>query len=588
MPFIFAALARLLNDSVLILTSRFNPESRQGIAIVSINPTQALSRIDYSRKRVLVVDDFAQHLEFMGKSLLAIGFREVELADTAEKALELCEKTKFDLVFCDYNMGEGKNGQQLLEEMRHLALVAHDCIFVMITAETSREVVLGAIEAEPEGYIAKPFNEAVLRRKIDRLLDKQACLQEVTEAVHKEQIDTAIKLCHEAAERHPRHQSWCLKTAAELHLQLGQFEEAKQLYLGFLDKRVLDWALLGLARAYMQLDEVEKAIAELQQVLVLNSNCVPAYDLLAECNSRLNDSHAVQNHLSQAVKLSPYSVERQTRLGDICVANADYEGAARAYRTALTTARHSIQESEDGYFKLAGAITDSMAGDMSRYDSSKAVEAHKVLRELDERFESKDITKTRKDLANVQILLKQQNPDKALALMNDLEQEELLDHERLGSSALFEYGKTLLNLGDEEKANEIFSELLKCDDVDESKKLLIRSLIEHVSEGNLGGRASELNEKGARLYEQDDVENSIKLFTEAARLSPKSIVVNLNLTQALLRRMEEGDVNKSYKQQSKSCLGNIGDLDENHKYFARYQNLSDRLKAIAPDQILEN
>ena len=163
------------------------------------------SRIDYASKYVLVVDDFGQHLSFMTKALKSIGFTKVAVAQNAREAIALCEETSFDIILCDYNMGEGKNGQQLLDELRFFKTVRHDCIFIMITAETSREVVLGALESEPEGYIAKPLNQAVLRRKIDRLLDKQMSLSDINLAIEQHNYEQAIDLCIETAEKQPRH-----------------------------------------------------------------------------------------------------------------------------------------------------------------------------------------------------------------------------------------------------------------------------------------------------------------------------------------------------------------------------------------------
>ncbi|NKB31952.1 MAG: response regulator [Pseudomonadales bacterium] len=552
------------------------------------NSSQPLSRIDYGNKYVLVVDDFDQHLQFMRKALQGIGFANIELAQNPKDAIALCADHSFDIIFCDYNMGEGKNGQQLLQELRHYKQVRHDCIFIMITAETSREVVLGAIESEPEGYIAKPFNEAVLRRKLDRLMDKQTCLMDINTCIEEGDLEKAIVYCHESAERHPRHHSWCLKTAAELHVKLKQYNDAKAVYKGFLKKRVLDWALLGLAKTYIHLEEYEKAIDELQQVLVLNTNCVPAYDLLAVCHEKLNNLKEVQVHLSHAAKLSPNSVARQNSLGDICAINEDFEFASKAYRSALRSAKHSIEESPDGYFKLASAITDSMDGDLSRYDSTKAVEAHKVLAELDDRFEPKEETETRKDLVNVRLYLNQQNPERALSVMSEIESGDRIEIDLLSASALFDMGQTLLALGDEEKAHRILLGLLNRDDVKETRKLHIRTLVANSKAGELGGRASELNEQGAELYENDKLEDSIKIFSEASRLSPKSVVVNLNLTQALLRYMETEKVTKSFKKQSEQCLECIGELQEDSRHFARYKNLSQRFDALSGGPSMEN
>jgi tetratricopeptide (TPR) repeat protein len=544
-------------------------------------PENLKSRIDYASKYVLVVDDFSQHLSFMSKALKAIGFTKIALAQNPREATTLCEETSFDLIFCDYNMGEGKNGQQLLHELRYFKTVRYDCIFVMITAETSREVVLGALESEPEGYIAKPFNQAVLRRKIDRLLDKQMCLKDINLAIEHHEYEKAIDLCLDIGEKQPRHHAWCQKTSAELHLKLGQYQQAKRVYKSVLSKRILDWALLGLARTHIYLKEYSEAISELQQVLVLNNNCVPAYDLLAECYQYLEDTETVQEHLTHAVKLSPLSVDRQNTLGEVCSTNGDHETAAKAFRQALKSSKFSIQEEPDRYFKLAGAITDSMIGDLSRYDATKVMEVHKLVSELDERFSPGKETNTRKDLINVRLYLNQQKPSMALELMESLDPELLTDPEILSTSALFEYAQTLLKLGEQNKAYSILVAVLEREDLTLPQRNHANRLTSLFEAEELAGRARELNDDAAKFYEQENLEESIKLFSEAVKLSPRSVVLNLNLTQALVRVMEDSRVTADYSKKSKACLDSIGPMDESSRHFARYNNLLERFKQLS-------
>jgi len=543
-------------------------------------PENLKPRIDYASKYVLVVDDFSQHLSFMSKALKSIGFTKIALAQNPREATALCEETSFDLIFCDYNMGEGKNGQQLLHELRYFKTVRHDCIFIMITAETSREVVLSALESEPEGYIAKPFNQAVLRRKIDRLLDKQMCLNDINLAIEQHNYELAIDLCLDIGDKQPRHTAWCQKTAAELHLKLGQYQQAKRVYKSVLSKRILDWALLGLARTHIYLKEYSEAISELQQVLVLNNNCVPAYDLLAECYQHLEDNETVQEHLTHAAKLSPFSVDRQNILGEVCATNGDHEAAAKAFRQALKSSKFSIQEEPDRYFKLAGAITDSMIGDLSRYDATKVMEVHKLVAELDDRFTPEKETSTRKDLINIRLYLNQQKPAMALELMESLDPELLSDPEVLSTAALLEYAQTLLSLGEQEKANPIIVAMLQRDDLTLPQRNHARALISVFEAEELAGRARELNEDAAKFYEQENLEESIKLFSEAVRLSPRSVVLNLNLTQALVRVMENGRVTAAYSKKGKACLDSIGPIDQTSRHFARYNNLLERFKEL--------
>ncbi|MFT6094929.1 MAG: CheY-like chemotaxis protein/Flp pilus assembly protein TadD [Pseudohongiellaceae bacterium] len=551
------------------------------MAAVSNRPLNTTPRIDYASKYVLVVDDFAQHLDFMSKALKAIGFTKIALANNPKEATSLCHEASFDIILCDYNMGEGKNGQQLLHELRHFKSVRHDCIFIMVTAETSREVVLGALESEPEGYIAKPFNQAVLRRKIDRVLDKQMCLGDIHLAIEYENYEEAISLCLDTAALHPRHSSWCQKTAAELHLRLGQYQQAKRTYEAVLEKRVLDWALLGLARALIYLEEYKEAINELQQVLILNNNCVSAFDLLAECYQHLKEVNLVQEHLTHAVKLSPFSVERQNTLGDVCLTNGDFESACKAYRNALKSAKFSIKEDPERYYKLAGAITDSMAGDMSQFDSTKVIEAHRVFADLEERLDPGKESEIRKDLINVRLFLNQQKPRHALDLMQELEQGLISNPDNLSAVTLVELAHSLLSLGDEVKAKKLLVHLLEREDLSLSQKNHAKTLLGNFEAEELAGRARELNEDAARLYKVDNLEASIKLFSEAVRLSPKSVVLNLNLAQAMVRVMETEKITSDYKKRSQACLATVGELDETSRHFSRYSNLVERFKELS-------
>jgi len=73
---------------------------------------------DYSKLRVLVVDDFNSFRMTLGKMLSELGFRHIDGAADGVEAFKYCQKHQYDLVLCDYNLGPGKNGQQLLEELR--------------------------------------------------------------------------------------------------------------------------------------------------------------------------------------------------------------------------------------------------------------------------------------------------------------------------------------------------------------------------------------------------------------------------------------------------------------------------------------
>ena len=71
----------------------------------------------------------------------------------------MCSYKSYDIVLCDYNLGAGQDGQQLLEELRYRHKLKNTSLFVMITAESSRDMVLGALEYLPDDYLTKPITQ---------------------------------------------------------------------------------------------------------------------------------------------------------------------------------------------------------------------------------------------------------------------------------------------------------------------------------------------------------------------------------------------------------------------------------------------
>ena len=70
--------------------------------------------------QVLIADDFENSRQSIRKILLSVGIENIHVTATGKGVLDECKSKKFDLILCDYNLGHGKNGQQVLEEVRDL------------------------------------------------------------------------------------------------------------------------------------------------------------------------------------------------------------------------------------------------------------------------------------------------------------------------------------------------------------------------------------------------------------------------------------------------------------------------------------
>lgn len=539
------------------------------------------SQIDYARKRVLVVDDFPQHLQFMRKSLESIGFESIDLVQNAEEAISRCAEHPFDLVFCDYNLGTGKNGPQLLMELRHLKYVSFNTSFILITAETSRDMVLAAVEAQPEAYIVKPLNEGVLRRKIDRLLEQKNQLRQINNHLANDELPEAAALCEILAVNKPKYRSWCYQKLGQIYLETDDLDKAEHAYRQVLDLRVVEWALIGLAKVHLRKRDYLSVSTVLENALALNRNSVAALDLMARCALEQCDIALAELQLLKATELAPRSVARQQRLGRVAEMNGRYPLATKSFRAAIRSERHSLFENDQNALFLASSLTDSMSGDLGSSDKALALEIESILGRVIEK--SSHIPQVNKICGAIKLRLGL-NQQGAMAELEGVDAKEL----RTGNIShwqdqLFsEYLKSALRAGDEETVDALTESLIGREDLPLELKVQL-SQVKKTSNNKLLAQITRLNEQGTECYEAGQLERSVELLSKAAALSPSSKAINLNLIQAQIRRLETGPLGKYGDDELGDIQARLDDLGEilpESRYFPRLQNLSERLQAI--------
>ena len=132
--------------------------------------------IDLSNKRFLIIDDFGDMRTMIRHMIESYGATEIDMASNGKEAVRLMARHRYDIVLCDYNLGEGQDGQQILEEARHRRLIGLAALFIMITAENTSQMVMGAVEYYPDDYLSKPFNKLVLKTRLERLLARKGDL----------------------------------------------------------------------------------------------------------------------------------------------------------------------------------------------------------------------------------------------------------------------------------------------------------------------------------------------------------------------------------------------------------------------------
>ena len=308
--------------------------------------------IDYGALRALVVEDYAGMRNALRLTLSNFGITKVQLAANASEAIYQIKNKDYDFILCDFNLGDGRDGQQLLEELRHSNLISVETVFMMVTAESYYEKVVATAELAPDDYMIKPFSPEVLRNRLEAILLRKRAFREVYRHFLVQDLEASAAACDELIRSHPKYLVDALRFKGELLVTLGRFEEAEALYKQVIQMRAIPWARLGLARSLHMQKKDDAAEEELRDVLEHAPEMVTAYDLLSEVCLAKKDTAAAQDALEKGVAISARTVRRQQKLGQIAHANGDLDTARAAFTNAVEKGRHSIFISPDDFGNL--------------------------------------------------------------------------------------------------------------------------------------------------------------------------------------------------------------------------------------------
>jgi CheY-like chemotaxis protein len=292
-------------------------------------------------KRILAVDDLVESRSAMKKMLIILGADSVDVAMDGDEATEYILHNDYDLVISDYNLGRGRDGQQILEEARFIRRLKATTTFVMLTGENAMDMVMGAIEYEPDDYVTKPFTIDIMRQRLTRILTIKEQLHPINEAIDRQAQDQVLQLCDEYIRTKPKLKNRVERIKGRTLMALHKNEEALVLYDNILKEHEITWALLGKATCLFHIGKLDDSKALLEYTIKTHPRYVQCYDLLAKIHLKHKDLKAAQNTLISATHVSPKQVLRQMELGRIAFANKDLVVAEGAFKQSVKLARHS-------------------------------------------------------------------------------------------------------------------------------------------------------------------------------------------------------------------------------------------------------
>lgn len=532
----------------------------------------------YRSLRFLVVDDFENFRLSIRQMIRAFGVESIEVASNGEDAVARCEFEEFDVILCDYNLGSGKSGQQVLEELRHNKLLKQTSIFILITAETSKDMVMGALEYLPDGYITKPITKAVLQKRLDGMIEQREILKPINEAIDAENFDLAIQLVNREMQSETKYITWCLRKLASLYYSKGEYELARRIYEDVLSKRDIGWAHLGLGKVNIALGRFDEAIEGLGSLIKQNGNLIEAYDWLAEAQIKKGKTKEAQATLKSAVDISPFAILRQSKLAEVCTKNKDIEGATDAFRQTVKLGYNSVHDAADNYLNLGRCLSELAEGDTSDTGKKRAKEAIHTLGRAAKKFKDDPDVKTNALLIESRVHKGQGDDEKSMSTLEQAKQT--MDMKRASANTALEFAKTLYSIGEESQAEELLSDLASQHGEDQSIMNEIEELLDEPVSLHKKVKARQLNKQGITSFESGDLAEAIKVFEEALAVTPKHPALNLNIVQVMLKQIKQQGGNPELKRKCDLCLKNVQHIPSQHRQHKRYVHLRKKVDEL--------
>ncbi len=526
-------------------------------------------------KKILIIDDFQEMRALLKSMVTSLTPDLIELAQNGEEAIEFMENNAFDIVFCDYNLGKGKDGQQVLEEAKHRKLLPYSAVYIMTTAENSSDMVMGAIDYIPDDYISKPFNRSLIHSRLKKQLDKKDNLGKVSAALSNNNYNKAIQLCDALLANKPANRLDILKVKGEQLSKIGEYDKAADLYESIIEERDIPWAYLALGKVRCFQKKYEEAIEVFEGLIKENASNVAAYDWLARCYEKTDELKKAQEMLKIGALKSPKSLVRQKKLAEVAYENNDLETSESAYENAIQVGQHSCHKQADIYKGLAKTLVDTGKTDVALNI------ANKISKDFNNDSNAEMVAAVTKGMIHIS------KGDKAAA-EKSLETAIGLfkqDPQGLSNNIALELTDLCLTSGKDDEANEICKNLIANNHdnealLEKTKKVYSDAGKQNVGEELIKQTTSEIvdiNNKGAHLLKEGKLEESIELFMRAARGMPDNIIVNLNAAFSIMQQMQKTGQVKKYSPRVENYLERVHKLDPSNKKYHELMGMLHRI-----------
>jgi DNA-binding NarL/FixJ family response regulator/polyhydroxyalkanoate synthesis regulator phasin len=493
------------------------------------------------------------------------GITKIEHALNSGTAIKAIQAKVFDLILCEYDLGVGQDGQQLLEDVRHHKLTPLSTIFIMVTAERAYSKVIGAAELAPNDYLLKPFNTDRLLERVSRAIEKRQIFLPVYNFIDNGKAREALDAAIEGAQSYPRYAVDFMRFQAEMLVLLGEAESAELLYQKLFDLKAVAWARLGLAKTLYMQGHYQASQEILLQLVADNDKFMDAYDWLAKTHEAIGELPEAQEVLNTAINVSPNAIRRLRKLGDIALQTGDIEKAEDVLKKVIGKAKFSEFRDPEDHVKLVDTLVKK--GDT---DGAKS-----IIRDMEKSMAGIQKTEACRAISAAKVHASTGDP----RLKQELDAAVLANREDIGLSNDMKIGlaKSCLENNLDDSASEVILDVMRNSS---NQTTLDKALdvFEKAGKAELGKELAqrsqqevkELVAEGVAKAKGGDFRGSLDLMATAVRKSPENVQVILNASLSALKCLEHQGWDIAVANQARNFI----------TAAAKHDPMNPRLKAM--------
>lgn len=493
----------------------------------------------FARLSYIVIDDSPAMRAALRITISTFGGTKIDLASTPFELLNKMgpQGRQYDVILCDYNLGEDRDGQQLLEELRHRRLLRKRTVFIMVTGECQYERVVQAVEHAPDDYLIKPFPGVVLRDRLLRQLEKKVFLGPIFDALDDGNTNRVLEICDELEPKAGRFSLELLRIKAEICSENQRIQTARTLYKRILDSHDLPWARYGLARLAYRVRNLHEAVHHLEAVTQTTPRYFAAHDFLARVLAELGETEKAQKVLETTTALAGRNVQRRRELAQLALQNDDMATADANYRAVIQYGRHSVTVGPADYLQCSIAALALGRGEL---------EAMKHLAEAERDLGASEALAASRLAVRGVIAAEARKTNEARTLL--LEANKLANQcsDKDATPCLLAGLRGASKLGDNELTRTLAANALRKSHCDPEVTNLIRATLRQAgtekTDCNVDDMARQelasINNRAVMLAKEGKMREAMEILVPLAHQQTAPAVALLNAGQALIMCME--------------------------------------------------